>query len=202
MIRKAIVLAAFAALALMAQVATAQEASPEAQVVPDPSLCTIDPMTMERLETILMAELIAATPLSESGAGTPVALPDGDPVSPEVQQSVEEAMVVNIACINSGETLRQMAIYTDMGIKRVLGASVTSISEDEFAALATPRPVTADNMTVIIEFGDAIDLGNGRVAIVVVGDDLSQPDPPSPTLFVLVEQGGHWFVDSFERTED
>ncbi|MGE3798773.1 MAG: hypothetical protein AB7G88_13145, partial [Thermomicrobiales bacterium] len=85
---------------------------------------------------------------------------------------------------------------------RSLGEDVEAISDEEFAQLATPVALSPEGMTAIYGFGRAIDLGDGRVAIVIEGDDQSQPDPVSPTLFILVQQDDHWVIDSFETTQD
>jgi len=193
----------FGLLALLL-VATSPVAAQETgePIVPDPELCTLEPTTRDRIDAIIAMDLVAATPLADAGFGTPVALPEGAPVSPELQTEIEEAMTINVACLNTGDVLTQMSIYSDMGVRRLLGESAQPITDDEFAQISTPTALEPDQMTAIYDFSDAIDLGDGRVAIVIVGDDMSQPDPASPTLFVLVQQDGHWVVDSFEATED
>ena len=172
-------------------------------IIPNPELCTLEPSTRERLDAIVAMPFVPATPIANAGAGTPVAMPEGGaPVPRDVQASIEESMIINIACINTGDPLRQMSIYTDLGLLRLLGEGVETITDEQFAMLTTPDELAEEDYTVIYEFGEAVDLGDGRVAIVIVGDDQSQPDPASPTLFVLVDQDGHWAVDSFESTQD
>lgn len=194
----AMVLGMFAML-LIAATPVAAQTEP---IVPDPELCTLEPTSRDRLDAIIAMDIVPATPLANASFGTPVSLPEGAPVSDELQAEIEEAMTMNIACVNTGNILIQMSMYTDMGVKRGIGENVASVSDEEFASLSQIRELTPEEMTAIYEFSDAIDLGDGRVAIVIVGDDMSQPDPARPTLFVLAEQDGHWYIDSYEATDD
>ena len=60
----------------------------------------------------------------------------------------------------------------------------------------------ADNHTVIIEFKDMVLLPDGRVAVIIVGDN--QADTTSeagPTLFYLKEVDGHWYIDDYVNPE-
>lgn len=176
----------------------AQEATPAA---PNPELCTLEPVTIEQLEALAATPTVDTGRYTESLAGTPVALPPGNPVDEETQQRIEESMVINIACVNSGDPLLQLAVYSADGIKRLLGTT-QSISDDELASLQTPTPLDESAWTMIYDVSQAIELEDGKVGILIVGDDPVQDEPPSPTLFILVEQDGHWLIDSFERTED
>lgn len=190
--------AALAVLATTFASGPAQDATPTA---PNPALCTLEPVTIERLETVI------ATPVAETGRytasleGTPVALPAGDPVDAETQQHIEDSMLINIACVNTGDPLLQLAVYSDNGMKRLLG-STENITDEEIAGLQTPTPLDESAWTLIYDVSQAIEVEDGKAGILMVGDDPVQDDPPSPTLFILVEQDGHWFIDSFERTED
>ncbi len=200
--RYALVVFGFLAIVLLSA-RPASAVQEDALIVPDPELCTLEPTTRERLDSVIAMEFVPATPLANAGPGTPVSMPEGGtPVSQEVQEAVEASMILNIACINTGDLLLRMSIYSDIGLLRVFGEGVDAISDEDFNTLSTPIALSEDQFTVIYEFGDAVDMGDGRVAIVVVGDDQSQPDPPTPSLFVLVEQDGHWVVDSFESTQD
>jgi hypothetical protein len=178
---------------------TAQDVTP---VAPNPELCPFEPLTREELESIIATPVVEPEIYNESQAGTPVAPPsEGQPVDEATQQSIEESMVENIACINTGEPLRQLAIYTNEGIKRVMGATDT-ITDEQYAMVLTPTTLDESGWTVIYGFSEAVMLDDGKVAIVIEGDDPTNEGPPSPTLFILVEQDGHWFIDSYERPVD
>jgi hypothetical protein len=41
-------------------------------------------------------------------------------------------------------------------------------------------------------------LADGRVAVVVIGDDPVDREPAGPTRFILVAQGDQWRIDAFE----
>jgi hypothetical protein len=175
----------------------AQDATP---VAPNPELCTLEPVSIERLLSIIATPTDAVQP-DEFPEGTPVTLPAGDPVDEETQQRVEESMTINIACINTGDPLLQLAVYSEEGMKRLLGTT-EDLSDEQIAGLQTPTPLQESAWTVIYEVSEAIDLGDDGVAIRIVGDDPVEDGPPVPILFILVEQDGHWLIDAFERTED
>jgi len=176
----------------------AQDATPTA---PNPALCTLEPVTIERLEAVGATPAADTDRYTESLEGTPVALPTGNPVDAETQQQIEDSMLINIACVNTGDPLLQLAVYSDNGMKRLLG-STESISDEEIASLQTPTPLDERAWTLIYDVSEAIELEGGKAGILIVGDDPVQDDSPSPTLFILIEQDGHWYIDSFERTED
>jgi hypothetical protein len=177
----------------------AQDATPEA---PNPALCPFEPLTREQLEAVIASPVVEPEIYGESQPGTPVAPPaEGEPVDEETQQSIEESMVENIACINTGETLRHLAIYTDEGLRRVMKAA-DRITDEQYEMVQTPNPLTESGWMVIHNISDAVMLEDGKVAVVVVGDDPTIEGPPLATLFILAEQDGHWYIDSFERSQD
>jgi hypothetical protein len=174
--------------------ATAQEATPDASTAPNPELCTLEPVSIERIEQLL-ATPVAATAASE--ASMPAA--EGEQVDEATQAAIEQAMIVNIACINTGWPLQQLAIYTEAGMRRIFGESI-GLSED-VAALEAQNPTDESSWTRIYEFSPAVRLDGDRVAIEIVGDDPTNESAPSPTRFVLVERDGHWYIESFERLD-
>lgn len=189
------------ALTILATTLSSGSAQDATTVVPNPEQCTLNQVTLEQLEVVIASPAADVVTFTESLQGTPVTLPPGNPVDEETQERIEDAMIVNIACINTGELLLHMAVYSDDGIKRVIGTT-DSISEDDYAMLQTPTPLDESQWTVIYDISEAIELEDGKVAVLIVGDDPTGEDAPSPTLFILVEQDGHWLIDSFERTED
>ena len=50
------------------------------------------------------------------------------------------------------------------------------------------------------EVQGVVTMEDGRVAALILGDDRSDPQPASPTLFVFVEQDGAWLFDAFVET--
>lgn len=188
-----------AALAIVTPV-SAQDATPApvasgTPIAPGPELCTLTPPTYEEVVSI------AASPAAEAVAaaqGTPtIALPAGDSVDEATRQAVEQSMIVNVACLNTGSTLLAMAAYTDHGLSVLIGGA-GPVSQELYDSLATPEAIAEDQWTVIVEFQEMAMLPDGRIAAIIVGDDRSdQSTPAGPTLFYLAEEGGHWYIDDF-----
>ena len=193
--RLATALSAVAVGALMATgvagMVAAQDATP---ISPDPSLCTLTPPTYEEIA------MYAASPAAEvaSPAATPAAvLPAGDPVDDATRTAVEQSMIVNVACLNTGSTLLTMGAYTDEALGRIIGGS-GEVSQELYDSLGEATPMAEDQRTIIVEFQDMVKLPDGRIAAVIMGDNLADDtQPASATLFYLKEIDGHWYIDDF-----
>ncbi len=191
--RIATALTALAASALLLTgAATAQNATP---IAPEPALCTLTPPTIEELA------MYAASPVAEAPASaeaTPaVVLPAGEPVDDATRAAVEQSMIVNVACLNTGSTLMAMAAYSDTALADLV-AGAGAITQAQYDSLATAQAIPEEQWTVIHEFQDMVALPDGRVAAIIVGDNQADDsEPASATLFYLVEQDGHWYIDDF-----
>lgn len=173
----------------------AQDATP---ISPDPSLCTLAPPTIEELS------MYAASPVAEATAspeGTSIELPAGEPVDEATRDAVEQSMIINVACLNTGSTLQTMAAYTDAALGRIIGGA-GPVSQELYDSLATPEALAEDQWTVIVEFQDMVMLPDGRVAAIIIGDNQGDPtEPAGPTLFYLAEQDGHWYIDDYVNSD-
>ena len=177
---------------LVSGTATAQDATP---ISPAPELCTLTPPTLDEIA------MLAASPAPESvapAAATPtVELPAGDPVDDATRAAVEQSMEINVACLNTGSTLLAMAAYSHEGLARIIGGA-GEVSQELYDSLATPEAVPEDQRTIIIEFQDMVMLPDGRIAAIIVGDNQADDaEPASATLFYLIEQDGHWYIDDY-----
>lgn len=181
---------AIGAIASHAPVA-AQDATP---IAPDPALCTLTPPTYEEVSNY------AASPAAEipaSPEATPaVVLPAGEPVDEATRDAVEQSMIVNVACLNSGSTLLTMAAYSDEALGQLIGGA-GPVSQEFYDSLGTPVAIPENERTVIIEFQEMVMLPDGRIAAIVLGDNPANAEPAGTTLFYLVEQDGHWYIDDF-----
>jgi hypothetical protein len=166
--------------------------------VPDPSECTVEPRSLESFQAALATPAVAATP--DALPETP-ALPEGEPADAETAAAVLETLREGVACINAGEYLRILALYSDNVVREGVGGLGDQV-EAVYDELATPAPPTEAERTEIIEVQGVVVPPDGRVAALVVGDDRSDADPASPTLFVFVEQDGRWLIDAFIETPD
>jgi hypothetical protein len=178
--------------ALMVAPAAAQDATPTA-VVPDPELCTLKPLTPEDLQRIADSDL-EPSPTSTPITGN-IQLPGGEELFTSEREEVEKDIVRAIACVNTGEPLKALAAYTDVWIA---GFIVTQGGLDDalIAGLQVDRALQAEQYLQIISFGDAARMPDGRVAIVVVGDDPADDRGPSARLFIMAEvRPGRFLID-------
>lgn len=183
----------FGVLAFGAPVA-AQDATP---ISPAPELCTLTPPTYEQLSAYAASPAAEVTEAPAATPGAELTLPEGTPVDDATRTAVEESMTINVACLNTGSTLMTMAAYSESALQRLVGGA-GPVSQELYGSLATPEPIAEEDRTVIYEFGDMVMLPDGRVAVIIVGDN--QGDDTSdagPTLFYLAEKDGHWYIDDF-----
>jgi hypothetical protein len=171
-----------------------QEATP---ISPAPEQCTLIGPTYEQLSAYAASPVAEVTAIPEATPGAELTLPEGSPVDDATRAAVEQSMIINVACINTGSTILTMAAYSEEALGRLIGGS-GAVSQELYDSLSTIEAIPEEDRTVIIEFQDMVKLEDGRVAALIVGDDQSDDSAgPGPTLFYLVEKDGHWYIDDF-----
>ena len=183
----------------------AQDASPEAgrittgatPEVPDPTLCTVEPRTIENVQQVASAAAAGvATPVSSPVAEeTPFVLPQGSAADADAVARVTATVREAVACRNAGDSLRYFALHTDSYLTRFFGQA--PLSQEQLDAFAAP-PTPLDPVTQIglIAVQDVRLLADGRIAVLI-----RQIDPsaltvgPQRVFFVMVEQGGRYLID-------
>ena len=179
--------------------ASAQE-SAATPTIPTAAECTIEPIAFERLAA-LSATPVADEPIAPEASPAAVGLPAGDSADEETTAEVQEVVTQLIACINAGDTLRTLALYSDPFIYRGFGG--LNITREMYDAESTNlQPRAAGQEVALVEFGDAVVLEDGRVAILVRGADLQSPGAASGTIFHLVEVDGQWLIDETVELTD
>jgi hypothetical protein len=98
-----------------------------------------------------------------------------------------------VACINTGDILKIVAFYSDDLVRRLL----INVPLEQIEQQGTPVPLTQDQMTELLAISGMVVLPDGRVAVVVTGDDHTNPAPASNTLFYFVKVGDRWLIDDF-----
>lgn len=185
-------------LLVLPAVAAAQDATPDPTLdVPAPEECTVAPRTVGELQTLFAAP---ASPIPAPASPTPVALPTGTPVDPATAEAVTAAIRQLIACLNAGDYWRLLATYSDRYVQIFLQAYIdpaTGLTQETFDAYATPNPPQPERHTALLEIGDILFLPDGRVAAVVIADDLGDDLAPAQTIFYLVKNGDRWQIDDF-----
>ncbi len=172
----------------------AQDATP---IAPAPELCTLTPPTYEQLSAYAASPIAEVAATAEATPGAELALPEGTPLDDATRDAVEQSMIINVACLNSGSTLLTMAAYSQGALERLIAGS-GDLSQELYESLATPEAIAEGDRTVIVEFQDMVMLEDGRVAAIIVGDNQGDDTSPAgPTLFFLAETDGHWYIDDF-----
>jgi hypothetical protein len=159
--------------------AAASDATPTAYDT-DPARCTVEPRTLENLESILHAATPAA-PTQRPVSGDPIDL--GSDTGRAVTATIETL----IACLNAGDRLRAYALYTDAYLTTIL-------QPGDLPPVATPQPVDADERTRIIAI-DLRALADGRARATVTLDPALIPVHKIFD-FILVPIDGHWRIDA------
>ena len=186
----------FVMLALMAAIlvvpVSAQDATPTADA-PDPALCTLDPLTpneLQRIQDAGLPPIQTPTPVAD-----PFVMPPGEELFTSDQQEVQKDLRRAIACVNTGEPLKALAAYTERWIANFL-TEQGGLNDELIAGLQVDRDLQPANYLQILGFGDAVRMADGRVAILVTGDDPSDADPPEARLFLMAEvRPGRFLID-------
>jgi hypothetical protein len=207
--RLAILVVALAALATPL-VARAQDAtsvaSPTANpLAPAPEECTVEPISVERLTLLIATPVPAVQPqASPVGSPTPFAMPEGQEADEATIAAITAAVREYIACVNAGDYARALALYSDRALRDLLGEAFANgaTAQQILDSLGTAQPLPDDQRTLIYGIDDVRVLPDGRVAALVIGDDLAKPNPPGPALIYLVQVDGRWLVDGFVPTEE
>jgi ketosteroid isomerase-like protein len=193
--------------------ASAQDATPAAGVVPDPSECQVDPRAADELIALWYpgGTPLAATPegspadvsgtaLDVNEAGTPVGavidVPLGDPADAETIDAVTATVREVFACFNAGDFARALSLFSD-NLVTSFGPEPGTSMEDAASFLqeaATPAP--EDQRISLISVTNVVVMDDGRVgAIVVSNDPTVEPEGAETVLVIFVEEEGGWLVD-------
>lgn len=170
----------------------AQDATPTVDA-PDPALCTLKPLTPDDLQRIQdqgLPPIETPTPVAD-----PFVMPAGDELFTHDKIEVEKDLRRAIACVNTGEPLKALAAYTDRWIANFL-TEQGGVDAELIASLQVDRDLQPENYLQIVGFGDAVRLADGRVAILITGDDPSNSDPAQYRLFLMDEvRPGRYLID-------
>ena len=156
-------------------------------VVPDPAGCVLPPLSYDDL-AIAVAEG-AATP-------APAADPANEPAGPLQVEGIVLTLFTQIACVNAGDLPRALALTGGGYLAQVIGP-VGLPTEDQYAVLATPVPLSIEGSVALIAVDDVIGHPDGTVSARVVtgtGDVTTTssvtlgPSMASPTGWVITDQ--------------
>ena len=210
------VLAAFVAAAVLVPAAVvAQDEDQDAQRVPAPEECQVEPRPVDELVALLgpagtpaagdAAEAGATGDSEETAAGTAEAgaevsagegvtlpVPLGEPADAETAEAINATARELLACLNAGDLPRVSALFTDAAVGPTLGPAPADPSGLE----REPEPLESEARTRLIAITDESLLDDGRAAaFVVLNDPLNRPGGPETYLLVFAEEEGRWLID-------
>jgi hypothetical protein len=178
--------------ALFAGPVAAQDATPTADA-PDPTLCTLNPLTPDDLQRIQDEELPPIE--TPTLVADPFVMPAGEALFTHDREEVQKDLLRAIACVNTGEPLKALAAYTDRWIANFL-IEQGGLDDDLIAGLQVDRDLQPQNYLQVLGFGDAVRLPDDRIAIIVTGDDPADTDPAGERLFLMAEvRPGRFLID-------
>jgi hypothetical protein len=174
-----------------AQTATpaAQEATPVAVPASD---CTVEARTPAALAEIVTGEDIASsTPIATPG---PYTKPNGAPADAETVAGVTATVRQLVACVNAGDFLRFLALFSDDALRRY--AADLGFPLDPNDDLLTPDPSLNDQIA-LGPIEDVLVLPDGRVSALAYLPNQTSPDVQSDlhVQLIFVRQGDRWLID-------
>lgn len=201
MLRILVVIAAFVSLVTVATLtATAQDDAQVPTEAPDPELCTLQPRTIEELQQLVAGRSIE-TEASPTPLPDPFVMPEGLSLFDDERAEVEKDLLRAVACFNTGDPLKVFATYTDAYVLDLIDR-LGGLDDEVEAVLSTIRSLEPSQYIVVISIDAPVLIDDGRVVIVVSGDDLADENPPGPRLFYLEEVlPGRWLIDDVVEVE-
>lgn len=154
----AVVLAVGGLLAL-APVATAQQATPIGEPVPAEE-CVTEPRPADFLATLI------ATPMATVEVTPITTLPEGTEPDEQTRAEVIAHLRQIVACTNTGEFLRALALYGDEYLRRSLnatGALTAQAAIEAISPIATPFAISPEIAVRIVGYPLIRLLPDGRV---------------------------------------
>lgn len=151
--------------------------------------CLVVPLTYDEL-LALVGTRGPDDPLPELPDAT--AIPVGDPVDSTTREQIVATTEQWVACGNTGDSLRLLALYSD----RLLH-TFSLLPPSAIAALATPEPDGPDATLVGVQ--DVVRLPDGRVSAIVFVTWHPNDVNPDASIMIFAYVDGEWFLDEAHR---
>jgi hypothetical protein len=167
--------------------------------VPDPAECDVEPRSLASVNAF------AGTPVAEPStpsANVPFVLPPGSPASQEIVEAITAATRILLACNNTGDRLRTLALFTDDAI-RDYNATVPITDEVLAGWAATLAPYAEPDWIALVAVLDIRVLADGRVGALVEIDIPGAPPTRTEFRFYYFEkENGRYLIDRIVRDLD
>ncbi|MGE3798917.1 MAG: hypothetical protein AB7G88_13880 [Thermomicrobiales bacterium] len=167
----------------------------ETPVTPDPELCTLEPRTIEDIESLTETSARLPDSPTPTPVPAPFEMPDGFSLLEDERTEIEKDLIRAIACVNTGDPLKVFATYSDRYVVELV-ERLGGMTDQVIAGLLTVRELTEAQRLQIISFDASILLHDGRALVIVTGDNPADNVPAGPRAFYLEESlPGRWLVD-------
>ncbi len=171
-------------------------------VVPAPEECRVAPRSSESLTAMFTIPHPHSAPTTDRATPGPVTpRPSvsgaGQPADQATVDGVKVTAREAIACLNAGDILRRLALFSDRGIARF----VTAYGLPPEAAIVTlqstpvPVPLAAEQRVAFLGILNVRVLTDGRVSAIVVQDAPADPRLEEEFYTVYVRQEDRWLID-------
>jgi putative copper export protein/methionine-rich copper-binding protein CopC/mono/diheme cytochrome c family protein len=166
-----------------------QETDTGTTTIPNPSSCTVQPLTMDALKSRI-GTATAASPVAD-----PVLAADPT-VDSQVQSEVLALTEQFIGCTNGADTMRRLALFSDHQLAASFPSGIDAAFET--AASAPPQALPEDQWISMSGTPTISLLADGRIMVNTVvtdpGSNLGQAQSTSMTLIFVQSETG-WLID-------
>jgi hypothetical protein len=139
---------------------------------------------------------VVATPGATPATPQAAVEPTGNPADAATTSAITDVVRQLYACLNAGDTLRVLALFTDPAASRFLAARPDLAVPP---TNATPPASPPEAQIAIVSIEDVTTLSDGRVFALVTQDDPTRPpDGPEPVFYYFTNQNGQWLIDDFQ----
>jgi hypothetical protein len=185
---------------------SAQEASPTADLSPNPEECTREARTVEELQAIYGEPVEEgageATSLAMNATPAVTELPAGTPADEATVEAVTAQIRQQFACFNAGDHLRGFAGVTDEFLVSQVGLA---LFDEDFVAMleAEPVPLSELEQTQFLGARDIVVYEDGRVGALV--DYMAGMGPVEgiegfeTDLWIFENVDGTWLLDEVHQ---
>jgi copper transport protein len=185
---------------VVAYVRSLQQTALAARDAPGPELCTIAPRTLDEISALAEKPAPPEPPnATETG---------GEPADDATRTAIETTSRELVACSNSADILRRLALYSDDRLRFAYPDGPTRALE---AIAKSPLPLSLAERVALVSVDDVRTLGDGRVsAKVTVENPANHSHDPTAIAagsqqevarLIFVKEAGRWRVDETRRED-
>ncbi len=167
--------------------AGAQEQDRLVATTREPVECTVAPRSIAEVRALLPTPV---PPPDQTATPAPSTYRHV-PASPEVVAGIAATARDLVACVNAGDVLRVLALYTD----RLLTSG--SLTSGDINPDAPPASVTPEDRVALLGVVSVWQFDDSHAGAVILTDDPRIPSPVDPSFFFFAKAGGRWLIGEY-----